>query len=238
MLNTVPPVQREMVRSALGWWIDAGVDTLVDEAPVPWLSRAKSKTAVPLAAPAPKAAETLADLTRQLVTLPALDAFAPRLQRIAASGNAQADLMVMIDMPEADDASAAMLISGEAGSLFDKMLSAIQRDRSQCYVATFCPARLPGGSIPSELIDPLGPLARRHVALVAPKRLWIMGMAASRALIGADAVFGQGNLRHVNHDGVKVTAVASFSPRMLLQQPKRKAAAWTDMQALMQGIKV
>jgi uracil-DNA glycosylase len=226
-----------MVRSALDWWVEAGVDTLVDEAPVPWLARGKAKTvAAAVESPAQKAAGTLAELTAQLASLPALDASASKTQRIAASGNAQADLMVMIDMPEADDATTGTLLGGEAGALFDKMLGAIQLDRTQCYIAAFCPARLPGGSIPVELIDILSDLARRHVALAAPKKLWIMGMAASRALIGPDAVFGQGSLRHVNQDGAIVEAVASFSPRMLLQQPKRKAAAWADMQALMRGL--
>lgn len=225
-----------MVRSALSWWIDAGVDVTIDEAPVPWLARAKSKPVAEatLAQPS-KPATTLTELSELISACSALDPFAPHTHRIVASGNAQADLMVMIDMPEADDASAGILISGEAGELFDKMLAAISLDRTRCYIAAFCPARLPGGSIPAELIEPLSDFARRHVALAAPKKLWIMGMAASRALIGADAVFGQGSLRHVNHSGVTIEAVASFSPRMLLQQPKRKAAAWADMQALMQG---
>lgn len=226
-----------MVRSALDWWVDAGVDTLIDEVPVPWLSRGRAKTVdAPTDAPPQKSAGTLQELVVQLTTHPALDAFSQPSQRLVASGNPEADLMVMIDMPEAEDAATGTLISGEAGALFDKMLAAIQLDRSQCYIAAFCPARLPGGSIPSELIDMLSDFARSHVALVAPKKLWIMGMAASRALIGADAVFGQGRKRFVNYEGTTVEAVASFSPRMLLQQPKRKSAAWADMQALMQGI--
>lgn len=237
MLNASTPVQSEIVRSALDWWVAAGVDTSVDEDPVPWLARGAAKPAIALRpAPALKAATTLADLTAQLCDLSALDPFAPRSHRIAASGNAAADLMVMIDMPEAEDAAAARLISGEAGDLFEKMLAAIQRDRGQCYLAAFCPARLPGGGIPAEIVAPLGDLARSHVAMVRPKKLWIMGMAASRALIGADAVFGAGRLRHVNHPNGNVEAVASFSPRMLLQQPKRKAGAWADMQALMRGM--
>ncbi len=224
------------MRSALGWWTDAGVDVTIDEMPVPWLARAKPKPMIENAlVDSGNVAATLAEMTEQLAAFPALDPFAPRAHRIVASGNPHADLMVMIDMAEADDASTGILISGEAGELFDKMLAAIALDRTRCYIAAFCPARLPGGSIPSELIDPLGDFARRHVALAAPKKLWIMGLAASRALIGADAVFGQGRKHIINYEEVSVEAVASFSPRMLLQQPKRKAAAWADMQALMQG---
>ncbi len=237
MLNPSVPVQREMVRSALSWWIDAGVDVTVDEVPVPWLARNKPGPVADMIVSQPaKTAETLVELTAQITALSALDPLAPPGRRIAASGSPQADLMVMIDMPEADDAATGVLIGGEAGDLFEKMLAAIQLDRSQCYIAAFCPARLPGGTIPAELIDLLGDFAQRHVTLAAPKKLWIMGMAASRAIIGADASFGQGRIRHVNYGDTMMEAVASFSPRMLLQQPKRKAAAWTDMQALMRGI--
>lgn len=237
MLNASTPVQSEIVRSALDWWVAAGVETLVDEHPVAWLSRGAAKPAAALhSASKPKAASTLAELTSQICDLPVLDPFAPRSHRIAASGNPAADLMIMVDMPEPEDVATTCLISGEAGDLFEKMLSAIQRDRSQCYVASYCPARLPGGSIPAEIVEPLSELARSHVAMVRPKKLWIMGMAASRALIGSDAVFGAGRLRHVNHLNGNVEAVASFSPRMLLQQPKRKAGAWADMQALMRGM--
>jgi uracil-DNA glycosylase len=237
MLNPSVPVQREMVRSALSWWVDAGVDVTVDEMPAPWMARNKPKPVAATVVSQPAImAETLVELTAQIVALPALDPLALPGRRIAASGNPQADLMVMIDMPEVDDAATGLLIGGEAGDLFGKMLAAIQLDRSQCYIAAFCPTRLPGGTIPADLIDQLSNFAQRHVTLAAPKKLWIMGMAASRALIGADAMFGQGRIRHVNYGDTMVEAVASFSPRMLLQQPKRKAAAWVDMQALMRGI--
>jgi uracil-DNA glycosylase len=236
MLNHQPSVQREIERSALRWWADAGVDALVDDVPTPWLDRGVARKVAEAAhAPPTKVADTLAELVAQVTSIDALDSHAPHDQRIAASGNPTAELMVVIDMPEPDDWRSGQLMSGEAGTLFDAMLSAIKLDRSDCYIAALCPARLAGGMIPAELIDPLASAMRRHIVLAAPKKLWAMGVAVNRVVIGADAVPGRGDKRFLNYEGRNMEAVGSFSPRLLLQQPKRKAGAWADMQALMRG---
>jgi DNA polymerase len=144
--------------------------------------------------------------------------------------------MILIDMPEASDTASGQLLSGDPGALFDRMLGAIGRDRTTIYLASLCPARPPGGILGDAMLAPLARIARHHIALVAPKRLWLMGQAVSRALAGPDASPSAGRLLQINHDGGNVTGVASFSPRFLLQRPKMKAAAWADMQALIEGM--
>lgn len=239
MLDAENPVQSEIAASALDWWAEAGVDTMVDEVPTPWLARGKRPATIvapqfEAPPPPPAAPRTLDGFREAMLALSALDL--PLSQRILASGNAASDLMVLIDMPEPGDAEAGHLLSGEAGILFDRMLAAIGRDRHNCYIAAFCPGRLPGGMIADPLVATLTPLGRQHVALIGPKRVWAMGQTVSRALIGADARPGIADLRNIHHEGGNVAAVASFSPRILLQHPKRKAAAWADMQELMRGM--
>jgi uracil-DNA glycosylase len=238
MLATAHPVHSETIASALAWWADAGVDTLVSEAPTPWLARA-GKFVAPAPLPEPVAAAKPASLTEvidRLRALPALDTVAPVGQRLPASGPADADLMAIIDMPEPGDVAAGALISGEAGVLFDKMLAAIGRDRASVYVAALCPARSAGGMVPAALVEELAEYARQHIGFSGAKRVWVMGQTASRALIGADARPGRAEKRNINHNGGNVEAVASFSPRLLLQNAKLKKAAWDDMQALMRGL--
>ncbi len=233
MLDAENPVQSESIASALAWWTDAGVDTIVGEEPRGWLKRAVAPPPQTVEA-APRSPATLEGFREIMLDLPVIDA--PRTHRLIGSGNPAADLMILIDMPEPGDVKAGQLLSGDAGALFDKMLAAIQRDRQSCYIAAFCPARLAGGMIGEELVETLTPLARQHIALVSPEKVWSVGQTASRALLGADARPGIADLRKIHHDGVSVEAVASFSPRVLLQFPKRKAAAWADMQALMRGM--
>jgi uracil-DNA glycosylase len=249
MLDVANPVHTELVTSALSWWEEAGVSHLVDEVPTPWLGRVKTAAAsIAATAPTNKRAEavpaaaaaqlptTLADLTHWLQSHPDVPDAGPISGRIAAAGDPASPLMIMIDMPEMGDPEQAMLLSGEPGALFDKMLAAIGHDRNSVYLTTFAPGRPPGGRLSESAIALLEPIARHHIGLAAPKRLWLMGQTVSRAIIGADAAPGHGRLREINHQGGIVVSVASFAPRFLLQHPKQKAAAWADMQALIEGI--
>jgi uracil-DNA glycosylase len=249
MLDVANPVHTELITSALSWWEDAGVSHVVDEVPTPWLGRVKVTVASESsAAPATRRAETrpgpaatklpdtLPALTHWLQSDPDVPEAGPISGRIAAAGDPTSPLMIMIDMPEIGDPEQAMLLSGEPGILFDKMLAAIGRDRGSVYLTTFSPGRPPGGRLSESAIALLEPIARLHIGLAAPKRLWLMGQTVSRAIIGADAAPGHGRLREINHQGGIVVSVASFAPRFLLQHPKQKAAAWADMQALIEGI--
>src|SRR3546814_18228787 len=72
---------------------------------------------------------------------------------------------------------------GAAGVLFDRMLAAIGRDRSSVYLAPLCAIRPVSGQIPADLGPPLAEIALHRLALCRPKRLLLMGNAASRALL-------------------------------------------------------
>lgn len=224
--------------SLMAWWNEMGVDTLIDENPVPWLDRARAKT--PLASePAPPAEirmpSTLPAFSRWLADSPDIPDAGPPGRRIAVSGNPQAPLMVMIDMPELGDADAGHLLSGDAGELFDRMLAALKLDRQEVYVAALCPGRVPTGLVPAASEPRLAEIGRRHIALAAPKQLWLMGSAVSRAILGMELAQARGTLHKINHENGTVESVASFPPRFLLQSPRRKADAWADMQMLIKG---
>ena len=87
--------------SALDWWREAGVDTLVDEAPRRWLEARP-------AAPAPTAASGEPAPVALPASLAAFEAWrvgpaAPDSnwgKPIAPQGSAESGLMVLLDMPE------------------------------------------------------------------------------------------------------------------------------------------
>jgi uracil-DNA glycosylase len=237
-------INSEDVSSLIGWWRDAGVDADVGEDAVDWLA---VKTAAPLLdperlepdridkEPLPK---SLAELTTWLMTSINIPDAGPLARRVAPSGDAAAGFMILIDMPEATDADAGTLLSGEIAELVDKMLVAIGRDRSTVYIASVSPGRTPTGRLAESTLGRLSEIARHHVALAAPEKLWLMGDAASRAILGVSQMAARGSLHVVNQHGGKRVAIASAHPRLLLQTPKRKAEVWADMQRLMKGIEV
>lgn len=241
------------VASALEWWRDAGVDTLADEAPRDW-------TAAPAPAPVVVAIATNRQAVAEAAALAAaflptsLEAFsawrtgpnAPEADwpgtPIAPSGNPQSDIMIVTDLPDREDADSGLLMSGAAGRLFDRMLAAIGKDRDSVHIVPMCTIRPPAGRITPEIEARLGEVIRQYVAIVAPKRLFVLGNAPSRALTGADVTRSRGSLQLVNVEvgqsgaTIAVETVASYHPRLLLERPAEKARAWKDLQMLIAGI--
>lgn len=234
--------------SALAWWRDAGVDMLVDETPRNWLTPdpptqtpepatpAKAQQGA-LPAPAPlEFPDTLAAFEAWRLSAAAPEAAWPG-SRIGAQGSADTGLMVLIEMPERDD-TPALLMGGAPGTLFDRMLAAIGRDRSSIYLVPMCVARPISGRLPTDQEAALATLARAQLQLAAPKRLLVIGNAASRAIIGTDIARARGHLHVINRERGEesIDVVASFHPRFLLDRPAAKAEAWKDLQLLIRGM--
>lgn len=233
---------RASIASALEWWRDAGVDCEIDDLPHDWLVRA----------PAPPVVERLPGQVAETAvappTLPAtLDEFAAwRLgpaapeagwpgQALGTQGDVASGLMIVVDMPDREDDSAGSLLSGNAGALFDRMLAAIGRDRQSIYLAALAVKRPPAGRVTEEMGQKLEALIRHHLSLARPKRVLVLGNAASRAITGLDVANARASLREVNHGGGTSEVVASFHPRFLLEKPVAKADAWKDLRVLMGG---
>ncbi len=231
MLNGGDHRFRDTIASALGWWAEAGLHTLVAEEPRNWL--APPAKALPVALqPAPEA--TLPDSLDALHALLATGAYAPQSapprRRIAPSGTPGSELMIIVDTPEADDVG--HLFAGESARLFDAMLAAMGRDRSTVYLAPFSPART-AGRIDDRQGAALAALMRRHISLAAPKALILFGDEPACRLIGPDALKTRGGIRSVNHDGGTVPAIATFHPCHLRRMPALKASTWSDMRLLL-----
>jgi uracil-DNA glycosylase len=224
---------RAAAASALEWWRDAGVDVLVDEDARDWLAPA-APAGVPATA-AFAAGDAMPDAWEAFLAWragPGSPEAAWHGPRIVAEGPVGAPLMVLVDQPDRADCQAGRLLSGDDGRLFDRMLAAIGLTRDAIHLATVCGARTPAGRIAPEDEARLHPVARRHVALAAPQKLLLLGNAATRALLATDCMAARGRWHVVNHEAGQVGAVTSFHPRLLLDQPGRKAAAWRDLQLL------
>lgn len=231
--------------SVLEWWQDAGVDVLVGDDPFDWLG---GEEPVALASPAPPRAAARPMETNVAAVLPAtleellawrIGTAAPEagwgVPLVTASGPSDANLMILIDCPERDATDS--LLGGMAGRLFDRMLAAIGRSRDDVHLASVCAARPAAGRMPRDLEQRLAEIARHHLSLAAPKRLLVMGDAASRAILSANVMEARGRLHALNHRVAQTTeVVASFHPRMLLERPALKAEAWRDLQLLKRGL--
>lgn len=224
--------------SALDWWAEAGVDTIVDDLPHDWLKADRPTAPVPAssapaATPAPAAAlpATLADFRAWLLTDAAVPG--PVTARIDVTGDPASGTMVILDMPETDDRATGTLLSGDAGALFDRMLAAMKLDRTAIYLVPFAPARPATGRLGDADSIALARLMRHHIALAAPKRLLLLGDAPAKALLGKPLAQARAPGQSIEIGGASVPAAASFHPRFVLGRPDYRKPAWEDLQLFM-----
>lgn len=235
------PFSPAAAASALQWWLEAGVDVMVGEAPRDWL-RPEPKAPPPSPPTPPEAREErLPDQLdlfeawlRDSETLPFASPSAPR---VCPSGDPASGLMIMIEMPATEDCSDGALLSGEAGRLFDRMMAAIGRDRASLYLAALSCVRSPDGRFTSETARQCATVARHHIGLAAPKALLLFGDACSKALLGLPMAKARGRWHEVATHAGPVKTLVTIPPSYLLDQPSAKALAWADLQMLAEGLK-
>ncbi len=215
----VSSLSRDEAVAALGWWLEAGVDTVVGEEPFRWLA--------PVAPVAPRIVEPAVPAQSKIVTLNAdsLAALAAALAEAHPSAlfadGTPGDAMVVGERPTADDVAAGRLFTSDAGALLDRMLAAIGRSRGDTYLANAVPWTEAGhdADAPAYL--------RRQIVLARPKAILALGQAATAALTGATAGIARLRGRWLEADGVPV--MPTFAPAHLLRQPAHKALAWADL---------
>ena len=153
----------------------------------------------------------------------------PANRRVRPAGNPASGLMILTDFPDPADIASGELLGDP---VFAKMLEAIGHNRTSVYIASICPGRPMTGRLSQESVATLAVLAKQHIGYVAPKQLWLVGGAASRAILGVDDAAAKGKLHKVNHLGTIMDAIATAHPRMFEGSKSRKAAAWAEMQRL------
>ena len=155
---------------------------------------------------------------------------------IFADGNPAARLMVIGEVPGRDEDRVGLPLVGSAGQLFDRMLASIGLSRADIYVTTLIPWRPPGNRTPTaEEMALLLPWLFRHVQLVNPERILLLGGAPAKALLPAAG--GILKLRGRWHDvdtgdGVARPAMATLHPSYLIRSPAQKRLAYADLLAL------
>lgn len=228
----------EQLAAAQDWWLEAGVDNEFANEPRNWLER-PAERAVPTPAPiapAKPAAPAVPPVGGPPEAWPqALADFAPWWlasedletggsgPRVAPRGVAGAELMILVAMPEEQDRD--RLLSAKQGQLIGNMLAAMGLAEDAAYLASALPrhARHPDWDILAE--RRLGALVARHVNLVAPRRLLVLGRAML-PLFGHDPAQAGAKPRRIALESCEVPTLVSFGPDTLLEARQHRAGLW------------
>ena len=223
-------------RSALTWWLEAGVSAAIQEMPRDWLKPAPAPVAKAAAEPArisnvaEPSHETLAELQQWLASSAQVPLASATAKRILPQGPENAPIMLLSDAPALEDFTAGQPIGGEAWLLAQRMLRAIGIDSEDAYTASLSCFHAPGARMDTDDRNACAELARRHVDLAKPKRLLLFGDGPTLALLGKRLIEARGHVHKV--EGVRT--VATFHPRHLMNRPSDKALAWKDLLLLME----
>jgi uracil-DNA glycosylase len=133
-------------------------------------------------------------------------------QYVMGSGDAKAEWLFIADAPSTDDLQAGHPFAGQAGQLLDKMLIAIQLQRSKNVFLTYLSQ--------AEYLN-------RQIELIQPKLIFAFGEIAAQTLTQSKASLDE--LRGKVHDYQGVALVVSYPPAHLLTHTQDKAKAWADL---------
>jgi uracil-DNA glycosylase len=130
---------------------------------------------------------------------------------------------------------------GRSGKLLDRMLAAIGLARTDVYIANVVPWRPPGNRTPTEgEIATCLPFVMRHIALVAPDYLLLLGATSVRAILGHTQgirrIRGRWQTLTIPNTNQTVQTLPTYHPAYLLRTSSAKKEAWSDLLQLQQKL--
>jgi len=158
-------------------------------------------------------------------------------QMVFGDGTAQPRVVVIGEAPGADEDRIGRPFVGVAGKLLDKMLAAIGLSReTNSYITNVINWRPPGNRqpTPQEIMVSL-PYLQKHIELLNPEFLLIVGGTSMKALFNVDQGITRARgswMDYVLPNGKTIPALITFHPAYLLRAPAQKALAWRDLLAL------
>ena len=246
-LNATMPMRpasslERQLAATLDWWRLAGVEHAFSDKPKGWLEEQVEEAATS-SSPSPAAQQAAAELPaiggprsnwpHDLAQLrdwwmsePTLDlgGIGPR---VAPRGQAQAELLVLVPMPEEGDGET--LLAGREGMLLSNMLAAMSIAPEAAYLAAALPRRMVHPDWSELESAGLGAVLQHHLALAGPKRLMVLGTALL-PLIGHKEIRSPAAISETvvtsAHAKLTLPTIIGYAPDRLLANSRQRALFW------------
>ena len=154
---------------------------------------------------------------------------------VFSDGNPKSKIMLIGEAPGANEDKEGLPFVGRAGALLDKMLAAIDLDRKKVYISNIINYRPPDNRRPThEEIKRYLPFISKHIEIINPKILVLLGSTAMNALIGNEVVISKmrGKWIEKKFGNCKTSVIITFHPAFLMRQPAQKKMAWIDLKMI------
>jgi len=154
---------------------------------------------------------------------------------VFCDGNPKSKIMLIGEAPGANEDQEGLPFVGRAGVLLDKMLTAINLDRNKVYISNIVNFRPPENRKPTDIeIKRYLPFIKKHIEIINPKILVLLGSTAMNALIGNELVISKmrGKWFEKTFGACKTSLIVTFHPAFLMRQPAQKKLAWIDLKMI------
>ena len=160
---------------------------------------------------------------------------------VFGDGNISSKIMIIGEGPGANEDAEGKPFVGRAGKLLDKMLMAIHLDRTKVYISNVVNYRPPENRKPTdeEVLKYL-PYLIKHIEIINPKILLLLGSTALNAIIGNELVISKARGKWIQKEigTIKPWIISSFHPAFLMRQPEQKKLAWIDLKMIRDKSKI
>ena len=154
---------------------------------------------------------------------------------VFCDGNPKSKIMLIGEAPGANEDQEGLPFVGRAGILLDKMLASINLDRKKVYISNIVNYRPPENRRPTDAeIKRYLPFILKHIEIINPKILVLLGSTAMNALIGNDFVISRmrGKWIEKKFGNCTTSVIITFHPAFLMRQPAQKKMAWIDLKMI------
>ena len=158
---------------------------------------------------------------------------------VFSDGNSNSKIMIVGEGPGQKEDEVGKPFVGDAGLLLNKMLKAININRQDIYITNVVNYRPPNNRKPEPAeITRYSEYLRKHISIINPKILILMGSTAMESLFGSKIKISKerGNWKDVIINNKSYLTMITFHPAYLLRQPEQKKYSWTDLKEIRKKI--
>ena len=158
---------------------------------------------------------------------------------VFSDGNPDSEIMIVGEGPGVHEDHEGRPFIGRAGQLLDKMLLSINLNRNNVYITNVVNYRPPENRSPTdEEVKRYLPYLVKHIEIINPKILILLGSTALNTIIGKEKIISEarGVWKEDKIGKCKAFIIASFHPAFLMRQPAQKAMSWIDLKIIKKKI--
>ena len=158
---------------------------------------------------------------------------------VFGDGDNQSKIMIIGEGPGQKEDEIGKPFVGDAGMLLNKMLNAINIRREKIYITNVVNYRPPNNRKPeSAEIIRYANFLRKHISIIDPKILILMGSTAMESLFGSNVKISKerGVWKNIIINNKTYLCIITFHPAYLLRQPDQKKYSWIDLKEIRKKI--